>query len=85
MKRWKFTDAKARLSAVVDAALAEGPQEITVATKAPVVVLAREDFERLTRRAPSAWQVVKNLPRLDDLAHALEELEREERDPTPAP
>lgn len=81
MKRWKFTDAKARLSAVVNAALQEGPQEITVATKAPVVVIAARDFERLTRRSPSAWQVVKDLPRVDDLEPLLEALEREEYAP----
>jgi prevent-host-death family protein len=79
MKRWQFTQAKARLSAVVDAALGEGPQEITVATKAPVVLVAARDFARLTRRAPSAWRVVKDLPRLDDLAEVLDQLAQEER------
>lgn len=77
MKSWQLTVAKARLSAVVDAALQEGPQEITVATKEPVVLLARRDYERLTRQSPSAWQVIKNAPRCEELAEVMRQLERD--------
>lgn len=76
VKRWQFTQAKARLGAVINAALSGEPQEIQIATKKPVVVLSREDFDRLAGEGPSAWAVLQGLPRTDvltDLLHQIEE------------
>ncbi len=46
-------DAKNRFSAVVDAALAGHPQEVTRRGKPAVVVLSADDYHRLVRDAQS--------------------------------
>lgn len=48
VNRWTLQDAKNRLSAVVREARAHGPQRITLHGVDAVVVLAMEDYERLT-------------------------------------
>ena len=53
MVTWQLQDAKNRLSAVVDAAIAGEPQQIT-RRGTPVVVVAAEDYERFRRLAKSA-------------------------------
>lgn len=47
---WKLEDAKARLSEVVRRARAEGPQRVTVHGRDAVVLVAADDFARLTAR-----------------------------------
>jgi antitoxin Phd len=51
---WTLQDAKNRFSAVVDAALAGAPQEVSRRGKPAVVVLSCETYHRLidTARAP---------------------------------
>ena len=49
MTDWPLQDAKNRLSAVVDAALAGDPQRVTRRGKPAVVVLAVDEYERLRR------------------------------------
>ena len=44
---WTLQDAKNRFSAVVDAALAGTPQEVTRRGKPAVVVLSAEEYHRL--------------------------------------
>ena len=46
---WTLQDAKNRFSAVVDAALAGTPQEVTRRGKPAVVVISVEEFSRLVR------------------------------------
>lgn len=48
---WTLQDAKNKFSAVVDAALAGQPQEVTRRGKPAVVVLACEDYARLKKSA----------------------------------
>ena len=48
---WTLQDAKNRFSAVVDAALAGSPQEVTRRGQPAVVVLSTEDYRRLLRDA----------------------------------
>ena len=45
---WPLQDAKARFSEVVRKAQVEGPQRITVHGREEVVVIASEEFRRLT-------------------------------------
>ena len=52
MTTWQLQDAKNRFSAVVDAALAGEPQQVTRRGKPAVVVLAVEEYERLCRDQP---------------------------------
>lgn len=48
---WTLQDAKNRFSAVVEAALAGLPQEVTRRGRRAVVVLAADDYERLVAAA----------------------------------
>ncbi|MBP9048723.1 MAG: type II toxin-antitoxin system Phd/YefM family antitoxin [Tabrizicola sp.] len=48
---WTLQDAKNRFSAVVDAALAGRPQEVTRRGRPAVVVLAAEEYKRLVAEA----------------------------------
>ena len=48
---WTLQDAKARFSAVVDAALAGEPQAVTRRGKPAVVVVGAEDWARITGAA----------------------------------
>lgn len=47
--RWQLQEAKNKLSQVVDHALQEGPQIITLRGKDAAVVLSFEDYKRLTK------------------------------------
>jgi len=51
---WSLQDAKNRFSAVVDAAVAGQPQEVTRRGKPAVVVLSAEEYHRLVARAGGA-------------------------------
>ena len=50
MTRWQLQDAKNRLSEVVRKAAAEGPQVITLRGDDAVVVVAADEYARLTRK-----------------------------------
>jgi prevent-host-death family protein len=47
---WAVAKAKAKLSAVIDSALSEGPQTITRNGRTAVVVVSAEEWERKVRR-----------------------------------
>jgi prevent-host-death family protein len=47
---WAVTQAKARLSEVIDRALADGPQTITRRGQNTVVVVSAEEWHRKTKR-----------------------------------
>jgi prevent-host-death family protein len=49
-REWQVQTAKARFSEVFRRARAEGPQRVTRQGRDAVVVLAAEEFERLSRR-----------------------------------
>ena len=49
MNEWPLQDARNKLSAVVDAAVAGEPQRVTRRGKPAVVVLSVEKYERLCR------------------------------------
>lgn len=46
---WQLQEAKNRLSRVIQQALQEGPQTITVRGKEAVVILSVEEYRKLTR------------------------------------
>ena len=48
---WTLQNAKNRFSAVVDAALAGSPQEVSRRGRLAVVVLSAEDYDRLLKGA----------------------------------
>ena len=67
MVQWPLQDAKNRFSAVVDAALAGNPQEVTRRGKPAVVVLSVDEYERLCQMektaAPSFADLLLAIPR----------------------
>jgi prevent-host-death family protein len=63
---WNLSDAKNRLSEVLDRARREGPQ--TIARRGDTFVLLRADeYEQLTGKAPTFTDWLLNGPRIDDL------------------
>jgi prevent-host-death family protein len=70
MKTWQLQEAKARFSQLVKEAH-KAPQSVTVHGKEEVVVLAKEEYERLSGSAASAWDLFKNAPKGDGDLQAL--------------
>lgn len=56
---WQLQAAKARFSEVFRLARAQGPQWVTRSGKEAVVVLAAEEFERLTQRGKQTGSLVE--------------------------
>jgi antitoxin Phd len=46
---WQLSEAKNKFSELIDRAVSNGPQIVTRRGKEVVVVLSREDYDRLTR------------------------------------
>jgi len=75
MKTWTLSEAKNKFSEVVELALREGPQEVTVATKEPVVIISRKELDKL---APGGVkEFFATAPDLDDLADMVAQLKDE--------
>jgi len=62
MRRWQLQEAKAKLSEVVKSSQREGPQVITVHGEPAVVVISRDEYERLTGRRPSLVEFLRQSP-----------------------
>jgi antitoxin Phd len=60
--RWQLQDAKNRLSEVVRNAQREGPQTITLHGKDAVVVVAADEFTRISRRKGSLVDFFRESP-----------------------
>lgn len=58
---WTLQEAKNRFSAVVDAALAGEPQEVSRRGKPAVVVIAAEDYARLKASADRGRSFIDHL------------------------
>lgn len=65
MREWALQDAKARLSELVRLAMEHEPQEITLRGEPAVVVISREDYERLRQPKPSFVELIRNSPWMD--------------------
>jgi antitoxin Phd len=59
---WQLQTAKARFSELVQKATEEGPQTVTRRGKPAVVVVAAEEFERLTERTPTLKELLLECP-----------------------
>ena len=70
MAKWQLQDAKNRFSAVVDAAVAGNPQQVTRRGKPAVVVLAADEYERLRHlekaTAPTLADLLLTIPQDDE-------------------
>jgi prevent-host-death family protein len=59
---WPVAKAKARLSALIDQAIEEGPQTITRSGRKAVVVVAVEQWERKVKPKGSLLDFFRNSP-----------------------
>lgn len=63
MHTWQLQEAKSRFSEVVDLSLKEGPQLVTRRGQEAVVILAANDYRRLSGQAPRLMDCLLNAPR----------------------
>jgi prevent-host-death family protein len=63
MHTWQLQEAKSRFSEVVDLTLKEGPQWVTRRGKEAVVILAANDYRRLSGQTPGLLDCLLNAPR----------------------
>jgi len=63
---WQLADAKSRFSEVVRKALSEGPQRVS-RRKDAVVVIAEDEYLRLTGQKPRLVDYIAACPPIDDL------------------
>lgn len=61
-REWQLQEAKNRLSQVVDSALHEGPQTITLRGKPAAVVVSFAEYRELTRQQTPLSQFFKESP-----------------------
>ncbi len=61
-REWQLQEAKNRLSQVVDLALHDGPQTITLRGKPSAVVVSFEEYRRLTQPRTGLSQFFKQSP-----------------------
>lgn len=59
---WQLQEAKNKLSQVVEQALTQGPQVITVRGKETAVLMSTEEFHRLTARDGSFLEFMQASP-----------------------
>jgi antitoxin Phd len=59
---WQLQEAKSRLSQLVENALREGPQTITLRGKPTVVVVSYEKFKTLTRPSTTLREFFRRSP-----------------------
>jgi prevent-host-death family protein len=59
---WPVAEAKARLSAVIDQALTEGPQTITRNGRNAVVVVSADEWDRKNRRQGNLAEFLASSP-----------------------
>jgi len=77
MPVWTLQDAKNRFSAVVRAALDRGPQFITRHGRQTVVVIAAEEYARLTNAPTDLVRALRESPLADALQSGELVLERD--------
>jgi len=80
---WQLQHAKNRFSELVEAALRKGPQEVTRHGKPAVVVVSKEEYDRLTGSTAKPKQDFKefllSFPKIDGFDEIMEEVIRENR------
>ena len=67
MHTWQLQEAKSRFSEVVDLTLKEGPQLVTRRGQEAVVILAANDYRRLSGQIPHLMDCLLNAPRGEPL------------------
>lgn len=63
MHTWQLQEAKSRFSEVVDLSLTQGPQLVTRRGQEAVVIMAAQDFRRLSGKTTNLVDCLLNAPR----------------------
>lgn len=61
-KTWQLQEAKARFSHVVKEATLHGPQQVSLHGEVKVIVISKQDFEKLTQPKLSFVQFMQRSP-----------------------
>ena len=67
MHTWQLQEAKSRFSEVVDLTLKEGPQLVTRRGEEAVVILAANEYRRLSGQTTNLMDCLINAPRGEPL------------------
>jgi antitoxin Phd len=67
MQTWQLQKAKSQFSELVERTLKEGPQLVTRRGEEAVVVLAAQDYRRLSEQVPKLMDCLLNAPRGEEL------------------
>ena len=67
MHTWQLQEAQSRFSEVVDLTLTEGPQMVTRRGEEAVVILAADEYRRLSGQTPRLMDCLLNAPRGEPL------------------
>jgi prevent-host-death family protein len=63
MHTWQLQEAKSRFSEMVDRSLTEGPRMVTRRGVEAVVILAADEYRRLSGQTPRLMDCLLNAPR----------------------
>ena len=74
---WQVQEARARLSSLIDEALAGRPQRISRRGKPIAVIIAATDYDRLTAPRESLIEFFRNSPLAEAMAEGKIDLERD--------
>jgi len=77
---WHLQDAKNNFSKVVQRAMSEGPQTVTLRGRRAAVVLSAEDYDRLVSSRPSLAEYLLTGPAWDN--ELVEEVNRRSKKPS---
>jgi prevent-host-death family protein len=63
MHTWQLQEAKSRFSEIVERSLTEGPQMVTRRGVEAVVILAADEYRRISGQTPRLMDCLLNAPR----------------------
>ncbi|MDF1760423.1 MAG: type II toxin-antitoxin system Phd/YefM family antitoxin [Coxiellaceae bacterium] len=62
MQQWQLQEAKAKFSEVINKAVTQGPQNITVRGESKAVVISIDEYEKLTKNKKTFLQLMRQSP-----------------------
>lgn len=62
MRNWQLQDAKAKFSELVKCAATDGPQNITVHGKSMVIMISKQEYDKLTKPKITFIKLMRNSP-----------------------
>jgi prevent-host-death family protein len=80
---WHLQDAKNNFSKLVQQAIKDGPQTVTLRGARAAVVLSVKDYDRLQEKKPTLAEFILSGPKLDD--DIVDEINRRSKKPSRPP